>query len=205
MPSLSSTKPVEINNQSIVIHNTNQIYIPVSKVANTSIKRAILDEGINTTEFIEKTDIFNYKNKGYEVVAVVRHPFDRLVSCWCFFTQRQPKYKDKWEFPETIDTFQEFLKGVIRAPDEISNKHFRSQFALLSYYGEYLPDITVKFESFIQDLPKILPLHNLQHFQSSPNRSPKYQDYYKSFSPEFIHRIRDRFWKDFEYFEYCWG
>lgn len=193
MPSVATSTVAEINNQWLVVHDNGRVFAPVSKNANTSIKRAI-QNNTEREEFVPKDDVIR-KWPDYEVVAVVRNPFDRLVSCYEFFQKVQPYYNRQYEFP-TVSSFKEFLAEVRDWPDETANKHFRSQYNLLSQDGIFLPSVVIDFEDlvFIKDYFRIL---RLEHKKGSGRTS--YRDYYK---PEWVKWVESRFWKDLEFFNY---
>lgn len=193
MPSVRTSGVAEINNQWLVVHDNERVFAPVSKNANTSIKQAI-QSATEKKDFVPKDDIIR-KYGNYEVVAVVRNPFDRLVSCFTFFQKVQPHYNRQYEFP-TIDSFEEFVKAVHDWPDETSNKHFRSQFNLLSQDGYFLPDSLIDFRD-VERIREFFPIKGLE------NKKKQDRLHYSSFyTPVTRKLVEERFRVDLDYFNY---
>lgn len=190
MPAVKSEKPVEINNLWLILYNSQKVFAPISKNANSSIKTALM-QGQEKTAFTAK----DFIPPGYEVVAISRNPFDRLVSCWHWFHDQQPWVVNWYEFPR-IETFEKFIDDVADLPDELANKHFRSQYNLLSHDGEFLPSAVLKYEN-LGDLPNFLPIQGMKRHKKS-KRKP-YTSYY---SDRMIKRVEKRFEKDLDFFEY---
>ena len=191
MPSLASDGAIELNNQCIAIPERVAIFMPVSKNGNTSIKRAILGK-YKTARFIYKDEAVY---SGFLKYAVVRNPFDRLVSCYEYFKQHNDGYFNKWSSIDYTD-FEDFIRKVCKEPDEISNKHFRSQFNLLSQDGLFIPNIVIRYENF-EDIKKYLDLPNLPVVHKIQRNA--YQQYY---SPDMVSAVERRFRKDLDFFNY---
>jgi hypothetical protein len=110
------------------VSGLNYIFMLPRKCASNSIKAAL--EIMTGETFDNRRD---YLTRGEVVkselmrIAVVRHPVDRLISCWrhsiwknaARFMTDAPKMRDQmpWE---------EFVEIVLDTPDEASNRHFRS-------------------------------------------------------------------------------
>lgn len=193
---MRTSREAEINNKWLVTHSHKKIFAPISKNANTSVKNSIL-QSCQKNEFVPKDDVIR-RHGNYPIVTVVRNPFDRLVSCFEFFNKVQPQYNRSFEFP-TISSFPEFLKEVGETPDEVSNKHFRSQFNLLSQDGFFLPDICIDFNN-LEEIKEYFPIRQLETKKVSGRRG--YEGYY---TDELIGIVEKRFWKDLEFFNYQFG
>lgn len=107
-----------------LVDDTNKvIWVMIPKNANTSIKQALDDVYLIKTE-----DVANY---GYTKIGFIRNPYDRFQSCyrWAFFRDELPRTFEQYESLVNSDmTFAEFAQVVANdIPDEISDKHFRSQ------------------------------------------------------------------------------
>lgn len=144
------------------------VYTSIPKVANTSIKTAL------TTSFHPDVPRANRKAihdesmpfievKPHEIrrlhptfchFAVVRNPFDRLVSFWA----------DKMEGPQPLNdrllgkgfvkamSFAETVRRVAATDDRHADPHFRSQtFLLLDHDRELRVDLLLRFERLAED------------------------------------------------------
>ncbi|AOW99799.1 MAG: sulfotransferase family protein [Moorea sp. SIOASIH] len=197
------------------------VFIEVPKVASTSILYAIgkayqveFQHFIHNDPFwhIER-DRLNPQQQEFYKFAFVRNPFDRLVSCYknkLIQVRHQTKFNPgRYLFEGYIPldaTFDEFVKIITKIPDYLAEKHFKSQYAILSHGGKLLPDWIGRFETladswaeiaqkygFEQDLPK---LTSTEHLKNTP---PDYRAYYTKELAEMVSR---RYRKDLVLFGY---
>lgn len=184
----------DIDKHSIVLHESKKVFMPIGKCAGTSIRNSLTDP----YEFKTKDEVWR-DFRDYEKIAVVRNPFDRLVSVYSFFTQ-----KDSWGsfyFTDKVEdilfnSFHEFIGEVYQRPDDISNCHYRSQYSLLTCYGDFMPDTVIKYEE-IEKITTVLPISDLKWLHKS-NRG-EYKHYY---TPKLAKMVGERFKKDLEAFGY---
>jgi hypothetical protein len=145
----------------------NVIVMFQGKCANTAIKAAILqaEGGINPEINVHGDPRLNYVNRDYviryrntvPVVAVVRKPWDRLVSFW------RDKIAGRDESTFTCNylpgaygnmPFPEFVPLVMRALDEATEpsflvNHLAPAYSHLTAYGVSLPHECIKFEDLV--------------------------------------------------------
>lgn len=176
-------------NKKCILFSNNIIFMPIGKAGSLSV-RTSCGEGLT---YITKDDIIE-KYMSHKKVAIVRNPFDRLVSAYSYFS-RFKKYKHLgFEF----DTFESFVKAVANMPDEISNCHYRSQVNLLSQDNNFLPDVVIDLKR-IDDLTKYLPIGKIQHVDQTRTEHKPYQEYY---TPELKNLTKKRYTADLNQFNY---
>lgn len=137
------------------------IYLSTTKVANTSIKHALMKaEGIGEFDSPHAEGIpirvariadALQKRKEFITFAFVRNPWDRLLSCW----------SDKCGPDTDVDmrkygifpgmSFESFVDIVCGFTDKYSEIHFRSQSYYLIYGGKLVPSFIGRFENLISD------------------------------------------------------
>lgn len=188
----------DLNKECLLLHDIKKCYMPISKAANSSIKQACLRNNISN-EFVTK-DVLARDYPDYQKITVVRNPFDRLVSVFHFFTQRQPQYFDSMVESIKLSDFESFIRAIHDEPDEIANCHYRSQFNLLSHDGEFLPDVVVKLEE-IEQVKNYLPVKDLKVYDRTTSKHEHYSTYY---TPKLVRLVDNRFKKDLEFFKYAY-
>jgi len=97
-------------------------------------------------------------------------------------------------------SFEEFAEFVIKTPDGLSDEHFKSQNKFLCYKEKLVVDFVGKFEKLDQDwdvLARQFELSPLPHINKTEKKPI---DHYYSY--DLAKRIRDRYAKDIELFNY---
>lgn len=162
------------------------LYVPVPKVANRSIKAALAAAaGLPFTEEKEPdfqtvpltavphlTDYFRF--------TFVRHPLDRLVSC---YAQKVVLYARQLQMPLLFwrygrrfwpeMSFAEFVTAVAGIPDGRADRHFRSQHTFVYQGGKPIVDFVGRFEQLASDWAQVQTqtgLGPLPHFNPSPHK-----------------------------------
>ncbi len=190
------------------------LYIPVAKVANTSIKHAIAefnrgrclpeDFDINTrrAHFFVPLDAAEGFD-GYRF-SMVRHPLTRMISCYREKTQLRlsPSLARFGLFFKGM-SFRDFLEAVARIPDADADAHFASQASRLescNARGKLRVDFVGKLETLDEDWLKIVAktgLLALHHRNPSPSDA-----LYPEPDPVLEQIVRRRFARDYELFGY---
>lgn len=109
----------------------------MGKVANTSVKNAVLSSLGRPERFAPEQGVlpwhalqFLKSTEGYRVLAMVRHPLDRLVSAWADpLLMRTILCRIPGITPDM--GFAAFARRVVALPDRGLDHHLRSQTALL--------------------------------------------------------------------------
>jgi hypothetical protein len=189
------------------------LYLPVTKAANTSIKHAIAeyDNGGNLpSDFViheygamhaiawdESYDFDGFK------FSVVRHPFDRMVSCYRNKVLRSRLHSSLEGFGCFISEmpFLDFLRAVADIPDEEADIHFASQSFFLHGTRGCRVDKIVKMEELSESWSEIVVATGLD--EMLPHRNPsKDHPFTPPGDPLLVDIVHKRFRDDFELFGY---
>jgi hypothetical protein len=189
------------------------LYVPVPKVANRSIKAALataaglpFSEGqepyfqtVPLTAVPDYGDFFRF--------AFVRHPLDRLVSC---YAQKIVLYARQLQMPLLFwrygrrfwpeMSFAQFVTAVAAIPDGRADRHFRSQHTFVYPQGELAVDFVGRFEQLAQDWAQVQQqtgLGPLPHFNPSPH-----QPFAEMYTPALAQMAARRYQQDMELFTY---
>lgn len=214
--------PWEQTYQNIIILKDEKLaFFLVQKVANSSIKQAFINY-LDNKNIIIKLDNKNSNDfQNYQKVAIVRNPFDRLVSLY------KQKIKSKhlndrkhinWISPllyryNTIFktkffsemSFEDFVKVICSIPDKKSDRHFRSQYALLvDDEWTVLPNHIWYFENIDNDFKTIMKKIGCDDIELLKvnitstqkwvkNKTKNYKDFY---TKELADMVYERYKKD---------
>lgn len=196
-----------LSNHGIAVPEHGFVYVPVPKVASTSIKM-----GIATSLGMVPKD-GNYHDLGFwgervvsdEVVVasdlvtwtVVRNPFDRLVSRWNEMC-RVGRYYFVYDAFPVGTPFRDFALAVCdgRLDDD---PHLVPQIRLLTLDGRLLVKRKFRFEFLGENAPRIYSEFGIKlpHANQAPHQH--YRVYY---SPEVRERVGDYYREDLERFSY---
>ena len=205
------------------------VYLPIFKVASTSIKTALLKPGQGVGVYpdymsIHQEGTFGHhsllspRQRRYFKFAFVRNPFERLVSCY-EDRVRRPIYEpiDSYYFDSDYNhvliqkltgsyfhkdmAFSEFIRLVARIPDFLADGHFKSQYGWLHRFGRPIPDYVGRLESLTQDWQPIATRFGLPDLEQ---RNPSSRDDVASYfsTPGIIDIAARRYRKDLEVFGY---
>jgi hypothetical protein len=188
------------------------IYIVNSKVAQTSITNTCgnPDKGEYAgveKELGEKKLWLNKEEKSYYTFTFVRNPFERLYSC------HKSKYiADKQKYNRPIldfdyyllgffkkdPGFRKFVKRVSKIHDRFSDRHFKSQYALIYKNNFKKPDYVGRYETLREDFETVrskYDLDELPHLNKSREKDNSWMDNYDQ---ELIDIVYKRYKKDFD-------
>ena len=162
----------------IVVKSWKVAYARVPKAANTAIKVALSQAmGFAKASPAEVTrhaywrsvdpkNIFvvsprefaSARYNDYFCFGVVRHPFDRVVSCYKNKILRNTHLRKGFRQDGFTDkmTLDAFITAVSRTRDRTCNVHIRSQTAMLTHRGRLLPRIVIKLEELEPGWHKIV-------------------------------------------------
>lgn len=159
----------------VVVPRLKLVYGRVPKVANTAIRGLLAEHvevlpgapppnkdgfwagaGTRDAAIVSGAAVLD-RYADHFVFTVVRHPYDRLVSCWSDMV-RAPKVflpnMARLGFRPGM-TFAEFLDRVEATPDGRADLHFRSQAALLCARGRLVPGFVGRYDRLDEDWQRI--------------------------------------------------
>lgn len=182
----------------IVIPQLQAVFFLVPKAANSSAKAALkqhlkLPDGPDDIQRGWRTCGPDGVPEGYKTVGIVRHPFDRLVSCY----HQKVIGKGASRIPWRNISWDLFRQRVIETPDSKADHHFKSQHCGFVSNGQMRCEHVFRFE----DLPEawaeiqaiVGPLPDLPHRNACEH--PDWRDYDCT-------GLAERYADDFRWFRY---
>ncbi|NER78116.1 MAG: sulfotransferase family protein [Leptolyngbya sp. SIO1D8] len=173
----------DLDGRLIILPELEAIYIPIPKVACSSLKKAFaeaLDIDLSLVKSKDKSIhqiyfpyIFADEISGYSQYfkfAFVRNPWDRLVSCYKDKIKSDRDYVGRRNlFVEGVHRglvqygvfragmpFDEFVQAISEIPDSESDPHFRAQYTfLVDENGSMLVDFIGRFEQLSNDFAEL--------------------------------------------------
>jgi hypothetical protein len=197
----------------IILPEIHLLYIPVTKVANRSIKAALADHVGLPYDDPHEADwqkvplqaVSNLTN--YFRFTFVRNPLDRLLSC---YAQKIVLYARQlqlpllfWQYGDLFTaemSFADFVRAVASIPDEQADRHFLSQHHFIYHNEVCLVDFIGRFEKLNHDwaiLQQQAGLGKLAHYNPSVH-----QPYTEIYTPELAQLAVNRYQKDIELLAY---
>ena len=189
---------------------TKLVFIHIPKNAGTSVHRKLLSplfqQGNNSVEYKHTLNSDFFAN--YFKFAIVRNPWDRMVSCFHYF-----KYSTRGGFEYNHKTFVN-LKDVSfdRFLDELAwdregnqtNKHWINQDLMTHDMSSQKcwVDYLLRFENLEEDWEEVKKKINLKHNLPMANRSARKKNYHNYYNPRTKKLIEERFKGDIEKFNY---
>ena len=142
--------------------------------------------------------------KDYMKVAVVRNPWERMVSLYCFLSQQKAYFDDR--------------KGKVRDSKKLKRIGFSdwlidfgkkshnirvsdtAQTSWISSHGKIIADEVIRFENLTEGCRQILGLDNLPIYHKTDHT--EYVKYYNKASKMYVNRV---FSNDIHTFNYKFG
>lgn len=205
----------------ILLPDFQAIYIPIPKVANTSVKTALADSlGLSgdvhweiAWPWVEPATI-QRSYADWFTFSFVRNPWDRLLSC--FLSKVHPDRMDdpllhngvEPEFSKYADlfhgrmSFAEFVQTTVSIPDEEADIHFGSQYLYVTDpSGQLLVNFLGRFENIADDFAKVCKHIGLS--AGLPHLLRTEHDHYRSYyTVQTQHLVAKRWSRDIELFGY---
>ena len=225
--------PWVLNRQRAIISRKHRlIYIPVAKVACSSLKQSLSplfylenSPDLHQAPFPKIPNWRITPQKEYFTFAFVRNPWDRLVSCYLDKIQSSNFTNE----PEMVNgvyigflnkygnrfyvgmRFTDFATEVCGIPDIISDRHFISQYYILMHNGKFLPNFIGRFENLEKDFQEICRISGLSlklphMFGNIPKKKLRKAwvkvDYRSYYTRELEEMVRKRYSRDIDFFGY---
>lgn len=224
----------------IAIHPARFLFFAVPKVANSSMKRVLAQAipnlppsrqrksfGRNNTTFSDR-DIRRWMRSNtvllckhqvarfsdYRKVALVRNPWDRLVSCFVQKIGESSEDRSHREAAKPLAeaglyhpqmSFRDFARAVCRIPDEKSNRHYRSQASfLVDKRGALLVHDILRFEALDEGFAHITELIGRDDLELPHLKRTDRRDYHEYYDDETAELVGRRYADDVRLFDYTY-
>lgn len=198
---LSELSKKSQNPYSSVDLDNNMIFLHVPKTAGSAIlkqKFGLSHHGHFRPEHYASNDMDKFKRS--HKIAVVRNPWDRMVSAFSYLSQNigDGKYAKKFVADHLceMEKFESFLDKMISSKkyQSIVTKwdHFRPQWDFISYKDEYCVDLLGRFEELDEFNTKFCNKVGLSSEivkKTNSSERSKYRDYYSSTHADFVYEL----------------
>ena len=175
------------------------VHIHIPKTGGTSFKNALSETMVKGRDFYsnhyyDKTKIKELiGDKEYDdsiKVTIVRNPFDRIISLYCFLIQR-------WEL--ILPDFNTWVKNVLATTTSID---IAPCYDWITEDGKYIVTDILKFENYENDFKDFLSKYNLKAGELLQHKKTNHLHYSKYYNEESKKIVYDLYEKDFEQFNY---
>ncbi len=190
----------------------NLLFVHIPKNAGTAINGLLLAEDCKHANPWNRRHVplHFYKEELGEGVfdslvkfAVVRNPYDHLISCYYSASSDKSKKRPgkRPNFTRLFDSFAEYLEWVIEKPTDIIKRSLAPQTHWLTLNGKVAINKLLRFENLTEewaafakeyDLPTVLPPRNVG---THPTRQECY-------TPALAKGVYKLYKEDFEQFNY---
>lgn len=191
--------------------NKEIVFVHVPKTGGASILQLCLRHGIRVIDHDLRNpnyvSLAQYRslNPNIHSFAIVRNPWDRVVSSYHFLRKGGIKGGDRLDADRFVNQYKNFSQFVLNAFESreiLDQIHFRPQYKWISDDQGVAVDMVGKFEKLQMYFSKWcksigLPNYKLPHVNKSTHRS--YKEY---FDEQTIEIIRNNYRKDIEIFNY---
>lgn len=221
----------------LALHDHNVFCVLIPKVACSTLTAIVVDllgfqlpegcwkpgvfRGVSLDKFIDvklrnaaKLNLHDTKKiRGYWGFAIVRNPYDRLVSCYsekirddapeALVVNGVSKALCKYRVFRRGMSFKEFANEIVKINDVWADPHFRSQSSFIyTWMGKQRVDYIGHIETIKDDLLIIskklnVPPFNIPHLLKSDRK--EWQSYYTPALKELVYK---RYKKDFDLLGY---
>ena len=137
--------------------------------------------------------------------AIVRNPWDRLLSAYFFLKKGGLKPEDKHDaerFVLKYRNFNEFVCSAFKEREILQQIHFRPQYLWISKNEEVIVDSIGRFENFQQSVSQFMKQVGLQKCHVNHLNKGTHKHYMEYYSKESIEIVRSVYSKDIDLFGY---
>lgn len=184
------------------------IFIHIPKTGGVSLSHGFFGNlGGGHRRIVDYYPIFSPKEfKEYFKFAIVRNPWDRVVSAYFFLKGGGFHETERKWVEENISVFEDFEEFICRWVNEqniYSYKHFIPQHHFVLHKGKLMIDKFYKLENISSAVKEINSRLNvnitLPHKNRNLSRNPDYRQYYNKKTKKII---EDIYSKDIQIFNY---
>lgn len=197
----------------MIYHKYKIHFIGIPKNASTSVHTMLSNKtDIHHTHATYMEDYFSNDEQlieSYQSLAVVRNPYDRLVSNYTYNTQHG---RIITEFPQ-IDSFSRFVQALYyyEFPDLMLDPSMHPQYRFISLHKHVLIDHILRYETLEEDWKKFATEYNSKSenkFKLSTQlvkrnlTDGRTADFMSLYNRNTLKMVNELFIKDFELFGY---
>lgn len=179
------------------------IFIHIPKAAGTSVYTSLFGEVKRNhirLLYFEAYDASKFKR--YFKFAIVRNPYDRLVSSYFYIKNKNDLYTPMLEKYPTFSSFVKALKNSATKVELFKIPHFNSQFYFLAdRHGKVGVDFIGHFENLENDYKVIASKLGISTKLDHHNKS-KHKPYSEYFDSELIRIVNEVYNDDFTHLGY---
>ena len=214
----------------MIVHELKAVHIHIPKTAGVSLEHAIMSEilGKDTSGHIGKMpndlkyrfsvtgkqkhkqarfyllddDLTKQQWESYYKFAIVRNPWDRLVSEYCW---RQDRPNKKF-LPGTFDEFIDYCgariknKGTLYSRRDIYWTHAQTQKSYVTNKGKIILDEIFRFEHIPETIEALKGKLNLTFSRFKKYNSSKHKDYHEYYDNNTKAKVEKLYKEDIEMF-----
>lgn len=189
-------------------HKTKSIYIHVPKTAGLSLIHAVYGNNVELyghKRIIQYQKVFKKFDEFYKF-TVVRNPWDRLYSAYCFIQNNGLNEHDKnarEQHLKHISSFEEFVLIWLNKNTMWDIIHFFPQYHFLcSEEGKLLINHILKFEDIIDGNIGINRYFKRKIDLPHINKTTESKEYKNHYSESMKQKVQEMYCKDIELFNY---
>lgn len=184
-----------------ISHQHRFIWFRVPKNGTRTLLNSMHSNGI--TLDVEEPYMIRYSPRAYRdycKFAVIRNPWDRLVSCWHNKVLRKNAFGLPEELHRRLHDFPAFVDHVAQRDIEKCDTHYASQSSLIN-----LDDVDhlIRMDSFERDVTRVFQTIGVDSFEiRSTNRTPSRKNYAEYYTEETRDRVGRIYEKDIRNFDF---
>lgn len=191
--------------------NKEPVFVHIPKTGGASVIQICMRHGIRIIDHDlrnpDHISLARYRNLNPNIYsfAIVRNPWDRVVSTYHYLKKGGIKEEDRADGNRFVNCYKDFNEFVLEAFKDqsiLEQIHFRPQYEWMSDENGLIVDLVGRFEKLQMSCARWcksigLPGYKLPHVNKSEHKP--YKAYY---SEKTIDIIRNAYSKDIEFFKY---